>query len=147
MDKIFNNYQYHIPHTGRIAHGTLKQVFFIQQRNLAMTNMFETEQEETFTTLYTMMGRLEVIKPVLLFDGVNTEGELATHIGYITYDPVVFALNKNTLFVTVEYNNQYVGDTNIQFKLIEKTNYFEESKFILLYLKETGRVTQTATQG
>ena len=99
-----------------------------------------------FTPLYTVMGRVEEIRPVERIDHVNVlSGEEATHKIFIDYDPLIYQLDKKTCWCAVEYN-QFSQDINRRYKMVKIDNYKDESRFLVLWCLETGLVDRLATE-
>jgi hypothetical protein len=145
-DKLVGNNLYHIPLNKRIAQGSLKQLIYVNKRVLQTTNVDSMEPTEGFTTLFTMMGRAEIVQPSTRMDGVEISGEKVTHLLYINYDPIIFQLDFNTTFIEIEYN-YFQTDRNRRFKMLKSENYNDEGRFIVLYLHEQGFVDKIATEG
>ena len=140
-----SNYKYSIPKTGRVAQGAKKQYMTVQQRSIGTTNINNMSASEVFTIVYTMMGRVEQLRPSERFDGVGTKRETVTAIIYVAYDPVIFQFDKESCFINVEYN-YFTGDINRWYKLIEIENLTEESRELKIYCSETGFTSHIAAE-
>ena len=140
------NYQILVPKSGRISQGTFKQVIFIYARTINPTTPNQMEPSMVFTPQYTVMGRVEEIRPVERIDHVNVlSGEEATHKIFIDYDPNIYQLDKKTCWCAVEYT-QFTQDINRRYKMVKIDNYKDESRFLVLWCLETGLVDRLATE-
>ena len=139
-----SNYSYKIPKTGRVAQGTKNQYMAIYQRSIAGTNPNNKDASETFTLLYPLMGRVEQLRTAERFNGVGTKKELVTAAIYLSYDPAIYQLDKESCFINVEYN-YYTGDSNRWYKLIEIENMTEDNRELKIYCAETGFTTHIAS--
>lgn len=138
MDTKFNGTLYHVPHIKRINQGSFRDVFFIYQRVLATVDNDTLEPAENFEPIFTVMGKLETVKSVARIDGVNIIiSDQITHSALINYDPAIYQLDRESCWITTEYN-QFPSDINRRFDLISAENYNGESRFLVLFLKETG---------
>src|SRR5271157_2635566 len=144
-DKIRGNVEFHTPASGRILQGSFKHFITIYTRQMSGTSLDNPDPEEILTTVYSTMGRVEVISPAKRFDGINTENDVTNVIINCNYDSSVFQEDLNTLFVDVEFN-QFPGDQSRRYKLLKPENYMEESRFLRLYCMESGFTLKEASK-
>ena len=93
------------------------------------------EATEDFTTVIDFAGVLEAVKSSRRFNGVSMADQSApnfTHASYIPFDPDVYELDINTLFVKI------TRDKARYFKLKGITNWGEQDEYLQLQIAETG---------
>lgn len=95
----------------------------------------------TFELVAAMPGLAEDVAGVARFDGINIE-DGKTHVVYISFDPEIYQLDRNVLFIRIDsdYQERY-------FKMLKIKNYGEQNQYIEIDLKETGFTDLEASKG
>lgn len=109
--------------------GDLEDLIILQDRDLTAVNM-GVDATETFTEIETVYAKIETVRGLVIFDGVNTETN-ATHI------------------FTIEFLAGITAETWVEFELrrfdiLTPQDFEERHEFLELVCAERGAITNRA---
>lgn len=125
--------------------GTMTDWIEIVKRELQTTEPGYNGDKQLFTSVVNYPGRLEAVKYVPRFDGVNVMdmgSRSFTHVIYIPFDQTVYELDLNTLYVKLTRTRDRLFKLTGGIKDVD-----EQEQWLELALMETGFSDLEATEG